>query len=141
MPDPSVKFQVTVEGAPRALHPIVEEEVCRIGEEAISNAFQHARAGNIDVVIAYARSELALRVQDDGIGIDASLLAGSGKEGHFGLTGMRERAEKIRAEIRFESRRGAGTEVRLTVPARVAYADPTPRWFGFALGRTLNNPG
>ena len=141
VPDPSVKFQVTVEGTPRALHPIVEEEVCRIGEEAISNAFQHARAGNIDVVIAYARSELALRVQDDGIGIDASLLDGSGKEGHFGLTGMRERAEKIRAEIRFESRRGAGTEVRLTVPARVAYADPTPRWFGFALGRTLNNPG
>ena len=108
MPDPGVKFQVTVEGAPRALHPIVEEEVCRIGEEAISNAFQHAQAANIDVVIAYGRSDLVLRVQDDGVGIDAALLAGSGKEGHFGLTGMRERAKKIRAEIRFESRRGAG---------------------------------
>ena len=64
VPDPSVKFQVTVEGTPRALHPIVEEEVCRIGEEAIANAFQHARAGSLDVVIGYARSELVLRVQD-----------------------------------------------------------------------------
>ena len=139
VPDPGVKFQVTVEGAPRALHPIVEEEICRIGEEAISNAFQHAQAANIDAVIAYGRNELVLRVQDDGVGIDAALLAGSGKEGHFGLTGMRERAEKIRAQIRFESRRGAGMEVRLTVPARLAYADSTPRWFGISFVRRLKN--
>ncbi|HKE48544.1 MAG TPA: triple tyrosine motif-containing protein, partial [Rhodanobacteraceae bacterium] len=133
--DPGIRFQVTVEGSPRALHPIVEEEVRRIGEEAISNAFQHARAANIDAGIAYDRHELVLRVQDDGVGIDASLLGGNGKEGHFGLTGMRERAEKIRGEIRFESRRGAGTEIQLTVPARVAYADSAPRRFGFTLGR------
>ncbi len=139
VPDPAVRFQVTVEGARRALHPIVEEEVCRIGEEAISNAFQHAQASNIDVGITYGRSDLVLRVQDDGVGTSASLLARSGKEGHFGLTGMRERADKIRAEIRFESRRGAGTEVRLTVPARVAYADSTPRWFGLLFGRKLQH--
>jgi signal transduction histidine kinase len=138
-PDLRARFQVTVEGARRALHPIVEEEVRRIGEEAISNAFRHANASNIDVGIAYGRRDLVLRVQDDGVGLDAALLAGGGREGHFGLTGMRERADKIRAELRFESRLGAGTEVRLTVPARVAYADAKPRWFGLALARNLEH--
>ena len=113
-------FRVIVEGTVRALHPLVRDEVYRIGREAVVNAFRHARAQNIEVDLIYLANHLSLNVRDDGCGIDADVLK-SGKEGHFGLSGMRERAEGIGAQLKVLSRSGAGTEVELVVPSQVAF--------------------
>jgi signal transduction histidine kinase len=82
----------------------------------------------IDVGIVYGRQALSLRICDDGAGIEPAILA-EGREGHFGLLGMRERAEKINAEIKLETRSGAGTEIELIVPASIAYTVTATRRF------------
>ncbi len=129
--DASIAFKVTVEGKARPLHPIVRDEVTKIGNEAIINAAQHARPAHIGVDIVYGGRALCLRISDDGVGIDPAILKSGNRQGHFGLTGMRERARKIQAVIALASRVGAGTELELTVPAGVAYAATPRRLFGW----------
>lgn len=125
-------FRVVVEGTSRALHPVIRDEVYRIGREAVGNAFRHSGATNIRVELEYGAHEFRLLVQDDGCGIDSHLLR-SGRDGHWGLSGMRERSEKIGAKLKVWSKVGDGTEVDLRVPARVAFtsnnAGGVARWF------------
>lgn len=113
-------YKVIVDGPPRALHPVIRDEVYRIGREALVNAFRHARASSIEVEVQYTTSHLQVLVRDDGCGIDPQVLR-SGREGHWGLPGMRERAEGIGAKLKVWSRNAAGTEVELIVPGNVAY--------------------
>ena len=113
-------FSVEVESASRDLHPILRDEVYRMTGEAMRNAFRHARARRIEVEIRYDTRELRVRVRDDGIGMDASVLQ-EGRTGHYGLPGMRERAKSIGGQLEVWSEQGAGTELELTVPASVAY--------------------
>ena len=127
--DHAAKFNLVVEGVPRELHPMVSEELCRIGEEALINAFRHSDAGNIEVAIAYGSHAFGLGIRDDGTGIGADIVAQGGREGHFGLAGMRERADQIDAQFEIASRAGAGTEIVVTVPAGVAYAHYRGSWF------------
>lgn len=115
-----VGFRVIVEGSPRSLHPIVRDEVYRIGREAVVNAFHHSQAKNITVEVSYLESQLRLLINDDGCGINSEVLQ-SGRDGHFGLSGMRERAERINARLKVRSRVGSGTEVELSVPSKVAF--------------------
>ena len=119
----SAKFRVSVQGTGRDLHPIAREEILLIGREALGNAFMHANAQNIEVDLLYDDAAVQLRVRDDGSGINAALLDGGGKPGHFGLIGMRERANKLGAQLDIWSKPGAGTEVDLRVPAKVAYVN------------------
>jgi signal transduction histidine kinase/ligand-binding sensor domain-containing protein len=114
-------FCSTVEGIPRDLHPIVREEALFIAREALANAFSHANAHHIEVEISYREAELRIRIRDDGDGIHNELLERGGRDGHWGLLGMRERAKKIRATFTIWSKLGAGTEVDLRVPAHIAY--------------------
>ena len=113
-------FRVIVEGSARPVHPIVRDEVYRIGREAVVNAFRHAHAKNITVEVSYLENQLRLLINDDGRGIDPELLE-SGRDGHWGLAGMRERAERIKARLKVRSRVGSGTEVELSVPTAVAF--------------------
>jgi signal transduction histidine kinase len=99
----------------------VRSEAYGIGREALLNALRHARAARVEVEIDYSGADLRLVVRDDGCGVEPGVLD-SGREGHWGLSGMRERAEKIGARLRLLSATGAGTEVELTVPGRVAFA-------------------
>lgn len=124
---------VTTEGAPRALHPLVREEAQAIGEEAIRNAVQHARANRIVVVLRYGQDAFELVVRDDGMGLPEPVLAEGQREGHFGLVGMRERAARIEARLALTSEPGNGTAVTLTLLERAAYADSRHRWFGIPL--------
>ena len=101
------------------LHPLLQDEVYRIGREALINAFRHAQARHIGSRIGICGS-LRLFVRDDGVGIDEHVLE-AGREGHWGLRGMRERAERIGAEFHVFSRPSAGTEIRLDVPSTVAF--------------------
>jgi signal transduction histidine kinase len=99
---------------------MLQDEVYRVSREVIRNAFTHAAASHIEVEIRYDQDQLRLRVRDDGNGIDPKVLAG-GQSGHFGIPGMRERAQRIGARLDFWSEMGAGTEVELAVSASMAY--------------------
>src|SRR5208283_1086092 len=121
----SVAFQVHVEGASRDLHPILRDEVYRITGEGIRNAFRHSEAKQIEVEIHYDARRLRVRVRDDGKGIDPKLLSDDGREGHFGLRGMRERAKLIGGKLTVWSELDAGTEVELSIDAARAYATAT----------------
>jgi len=114
-------LSVSVEGAPRELHPIVRDDIYRIAREAVGNAFRHAQASKIEAEITYGDRHLRLRIRDDGKGIDPKLLD-AGRDGHWGLPGMRERAQQIGAQLEMWSEGRVGTEVELRIPGSVAYA-------------------
>ncbi|HUL95290.1 MAG TPA: triple tyrosine motif-containing protein [Usitatibacter sp.] len=118
----AVQVRIDVEGTPRALHPVVNEEVFHIGAEALRNAFNHAQAKRIALLLQYGRRDFRLSVRDDGKGIDEAHLEGREREGHFGLRGMHERAEVVGAVLAVSTRRGSGTQIELRIPASRAYA-------------------
>ena len=121
---PGRQFTLRCEGPARALHPIVEQEMCAIGREALLNAFHHAQAGRHEAIVEYGAGALVLTVRDDGRGIGA----GDGnKRGHWGLRGIEERARLIHADARLRSVPGAGTTWRIELKAALAYADVRPR--------------
>ncbi len=118
--DHATLFSLSTVGEPAPLDPTVCGESYRIGREAVSNAFQHSGASRIEVEVTYADASVRLTVRDDGSGMDQKTLD-SGRTGHWGLIGMRERAQKIGAKLSIWSHPGAGTEMELWIPASVAY--------------------
>ena len=122
----SAKFHVSVEGVPRELHPILRDDIYRIAREALRNAFSHAKASKIEADITYSDRLFRLRIRDNGKGIDAKLLD-TGRDGHWGLPGMRERAQQIGAQLEIWSQVGAGTEVELRIPDSIAYGTSRSR--------------
>ncbi|MBB6145288.1 signal transduction histidine kinase/ligand-binding sensor domain-containing protein [Silvibacterium bohemicum] len=103
----------------KEMHPIVRDEVYRIGYEAIRNACKHSEASQLTVELSYSQ-DFSVRIHDNGIGIDPAV-ASVGKEGHFGLQGMRERASRIGGKLTIVSAPNSGTEVTLTVPGRIVF--------------------
>lgn len=118
-------FSLSVVGTPRPLVPEVFEAANRIGREALSNAFAHADPSKIEVELSYEKDVVCLRIRDDGRGIDQATIEG-GKAKHWGLSGMRERADAIGGKLSIWSRVNAGTEVEFTIPGQVAYARHLP---------------
>lgn len=118
---PQIDLRIVVQGTARKLHPIVRDEAYWIGREAILNAFHHGQAKTVEVEVHYEGREMRLHVRDDGHGIPAEVLKAGGRQGRFGLTGMRERARKIRGQLEIWSGSSAGTEVELRVPGKMAY--------------------
>jgi len=118
--DGHVDYRLIVEGRLRPLNPIVCDDVYRIGREALVNAFRHSDAKRIDLELAYAPTELKMLVRDNGRGIEAEILS-QGSEDHWGLAGMRERAQRIGARFHVRSATAAGTEVELSIPAHLAF--------------------
>jgi signal transduction histidine kinase len=115
---PSSGFRVVVEGRQRELRAGLSDELYRIGREAIINAHRHSHANHIETEIEYRSNELRISVRDNGCGIDPRMLQ---RKGHWGIQGMRERAERIGAQLRILSKVALGTEVLLCVPSRVAF--------------------
>jgi signal transduction histidine kinase len=116
----SMSFVLSTEGTEQELHPLVRDEVYRIGCEAMRNAAQHSGGTHLEINIRYAR-HFTISIKDDGRGIASDVVA-EGKPGHFGLRGMQERAIRIHGTLKVLSRPQAGTEVELTVPANVIFA-------------------
>ena len=114
-------FALSVDGMPRALTEALSASLCLIAREAIFNAFQHAQADHIEVTVKYGADAFSLFVRDDGIGVPDDVQERGGRPGHWGLSGMRERAELAGATYRLSSRPGMGTQVELYVPAERAY--------------------
>ncbi len=125
--DGSPRFEVIVEGARRGLFPMIKDEIGRIAQELLRNAFRHARAHEIEVEIRYESDVFRLIVRDDGKGMDPQIVKDGGRAGHWGLPGVQERARGIGSRLEFWSEAGAGTEIRLTLPAAMAYEKPRNR--------------
>lgn len=128
LPTDSIRVSRTVEGVARPIDPMVIDEITRIIDEALANAVQHSGASEIDLGISFQANALVIRLRDNGRGIPAEVVRDGGRVGHFGLVGMRERAERIESKFEISSAPNGGTKVRLAVPARVAYVMPPKRW-------------
>jgi signal transduction histidine kinase/ligand-binding sensor domain-containing protein len=113
---------VSVIGDARELHPIVRDELYRIGNEAIQNAKAHSHASRLSIDLAYDH-DLVLHVRDNGVGIDPGFIM-SGREGHHGLQGMRERAARIRGRLTILSSAESGTDISMIVPGSVSFLPP-----------------
>jgi signal transduction histidine kinase len=115
------QLRISVMGRPTALNPVVQEQVYMIGREALVNALRHSGATTIEAEIEYLPSKLRVVVRDNGSGMDREMLD-AGRNSHWGLVGMHERAKNIGAQLRIWSRKGAGTEVEISLPNNLAAA-------------------
>jgi ligand-binding sensor domain-containing protein/signal transduction histidine kinase len=120
----SMAVTFSVVGDAREMHPIVRDEIYRIGYEALRNACTHSGASRLQVELRYAR-DLTLRVDDNGTGIDA-FIADRGKDGHFGLQGMRERAARIGGKLTLRSSSNSGTKIKIVVPGGIIFRKTMP---------------
>lgn len=122
-------YRVVVEGDQRELNPEVRDDIYRIAREAVRNAYQHANAHHIETKITLGDTELSVRVKDDGVGIDPSIVDDGQRAGHWGLQGMRERSANIGGRLNVRSETNVGTEIELRIAAATAYAKfpMTPR--------------
>jgi ligand-binding sensor domain-containing protein/signal transduction histidine kinase len=115
----SMEVSLQVLGQVQDMHPIVRDEIYRIGYEAIRNACVHSQATHLRVELSYAQ-DLSLRICDNGVGIDSDIIHG-GRPGHFGLQSMRERTARIIGKLSIESSASSGTAITLTVPGGIVY--------------------
>jgi signal transduction histidine kinase len=115
----SMQASFFVTGDAKEMHPVVRDEVYRIGYEAIRNACMHSRGSRLEVGVNYSQ-DLTVRVADNGVGIDPAMVD-KGKEGHFGLQGLRERATRISAKLTVVSSPNAGTEITVIVPGNIVF--------------------
>ena len=113
-------FSLRVEGEPLPVCQEASIEIFAIAREAILNAYRHADADHVVVTITYEASALKVAVSDDGMGIDKELMEARQRAGHWGISGMHERAEKINAHLQIDAS-SQGTTIRLTIPKREAY--------------------
>ncbi|CAN5209195.1 sensor histidine kinase [soil metagenome] len=120
-------FHLVVEGEPRDLRGLALEELSRIGQEAIRNAFKHAGAKAVEARVRYSRREFVLTIRDDGVGIAAEIADRARSGGHFGLVGIRERAVRIGGRLTIDSSLNAGTAIVVALSSRSAY-EPRNGW-------------
>jgi signal transduction histidine kinase len=111
----AVRTVIHVSGTPQRLGPVTQKNLVRIFQEAMANALKHSHAGSVEIQLRYQETGLVLEVKDDGRGFDAERAIPLAV-GHYGLTGMRERAERIGGRMTLTSAPGQGTELLIFVP-------------------------
>ncbi len=119
-----MSIDVCVTGRERQLPPLVFEEIRRTLQEAVQNAVRHSNAGQVQVSLDYGRIFFCASVQDNGCGIPVHMRK-DGRPGHWGLSGMRERAERIHARLRIISPSDKGTTVTMRLVSVRAYSQPS----------------
>jgi len=117
-------------GVERELEPFVERAVIRIVGESLRNVGQHSGASNAKVMLRYDSEQVVITIEDDGKGFDANELGTAEERGHYGIVGMRERAEGVGGQLVVRSETGRGTIVRASIPYRATAGDVTPGWTG-----------
>ena len=126
---PDIDFRVIVTGLQRQLPREIQDEIYRIGREALANAFCHSGAKRVELELEYSDTELRIRIRDNGCGINPQVIE-KGRGGHWGLAGMRERATRIGGRLKILSSATAGTEVLLSIPSGIglelAYSHHSP---------------
>jgi two-component sensor histidine kinase len=135
------QISLLVEGEPRLLLTMVQEELCSIAREALTNAVRHSGAAHIEVKIHFDNKQLRLCCSDDGCGMEPDVLEAGFKTGHWGIVGMNERASRLGCKLEVRSAPGAGTKIEVAIPAKSAYATgaaPRERKFDM-LARFITN--
>src|SRR5256714_11072269 len=115
-------------GTERDLEPFVERALIRIVGEGLRNVAQHAGATNAKVVLRYDSDQVVATIEDDGKGFEANELETAEERGHYGIVGMRERAEGVGGQLVVRSEPGRGTIVRATIPYRVTVGGAAANW-------------
>jgi len=110
-----------IDGNARPLDPTMREEALAIIAEALANAYHHADAQHIELELHYGARELRCIVRDDGAGIASEIMRDGGRQHHWGMRGMHERAARIKAKLVLRSCADSGTEWQLVLPATLAY--------------------
>lgn len=114
-------FEIRTLGRVRPLTPQVNDEIYAIGREALFNASRYADARHVVLELDYGPGSFALRIRDDGCGLEQAVAEAGHRPGHWGLPGMRERAGGIGAAFSIESQPGQGTQVAVILPGELAY--------------------
>ncbi len=122
--DSEVDFKLKIKGEPWTLPLNARLEVLAIVREGLRNAFEHSQAKTVHVVIRYMKRGLKISIRDNGIGVSEQHLELRRKEGHWGIAGMRERAEKLRGRLTFTSQPAKGAVINLVIPRRVIFRKP-----------------
>jgi signal transduction histidine kinase len=110
-----VCLRILLQGKPRPLTKLIEEQIYRIGREAVVNALRHSGATLVEIEIEYVRRQVRVLVRDNGRGFDSQNMQ-LGWHSHSGLRDMHERASRIGAKLCIWSRHGAGTEIEVLLP-------------------------
>lgn len=118
---PPLTWDIIVQGPARPICAPVADEVAQIVGEALANAARHASARHLTIDIRSAPDTLAIIVSDDGIGLPSQVQEAGHRPGHYGLVGMRERADRLGGTLAIHSDASSGTEIRISIPARIAY--------------------
>ncbi|MGC7102019.1 sensor histidine kinase [Amycolatopsis lurida] len=111
-----VQVEFTTTGTVRRLHPEVEATLLRITQEALTNVDKHAAAVRAGLTLSYMEDQVTLDLRDDGRGFDPAAPRPDG----YGISGMRQRAERLAGELHVESEPGAGTAISVNLPAITA---------------------
>jgi signal transduction histidine kinase len=122
--DSKVNFTLKIKGEPWSLPLKARVEVLAIVREGLRNALEHSHAKTILVVVRYWKSGLKISIQDNGIGVSEQHLALRQKEGHWGIAGMRERAEKLRGRLEIVSQLSKGTMINVVMPRSAVFMKP-----------------
>ena len=126
-PDGVSERIVNISGTPVAMDPIVTDEICSVGCEAIRNAFMHSHATHIEVQLTYSE-DFTLTVRDNGRGMD-SATASRGRDGHFGLQTMRERAARVHGQFQLITAPNLGTTIELKIAGKTAFGRQASVWW------------
>ena len=110
-----IQFEVTTDGPVRPLSEVAEENLLRIGQEALTNVIKHSAAKRVSMELKFGAHSVIFRIKDDGCGFTPGNCAGA-EEGHFGLVGMNERTKRLDGRLTIESVPGAGTCVQVEIP-------------------------
>jgi signal transduction histidine kinase len=110
-----IKVRLETLGEPQTLPEVVEENLLRIGQEALANIIKHSKATDVEIGLQFESQQVNLQVKDNGTGFDRQNAVGP-HEGHFGLLGMSERAKRLGGQLKIFSELGKGTLVRAEIP-------------------------
>lgn len=131
----TIAFRIVVEGMVRRLCTDIRDDLYLIGQEGLVNAFRHSRATEVEAQIVYTVDRFQMYIRDNGCGIDLRTLT-TARIRQWGLSSMRERADRIGAKLKILSRASRGTEIELLVPGLIAFESHVPNcfrgWFSMA---------
>jgi signal transduction histidine kinase len=111
-----VRASFSVTGEPKTLHPQCEVTLLRALQEGLNNISKHAQADEVNITLSYMADQVALDIQDDGVGFDPQSLDVSKSVGGFGLQAMRQRSEQNDGKLIIESEVGEGTTLVIQIP-------------------------
>ena len=117
-----IACELSIQGGMRAFKPAVDEEIFAMAREVLTNAFRHSEASAILVELRFAKTYFLFRCADDGVGLPEAVLQVGSAEGRWGLVGLRERAEKLHAQLVLRKNEPHGAVVEVVLQARSAYA-------------------